>query len=124
VDQNTSRTSLATSVDKHTWLRYGSLFASSFLEGIGQAVSNSGAALSVGTGGAWEVVRNDLSYTDQFIASLGTVGQRFAGAVGSTFATPPTVRVASGAGIGLLFMSDFEYPAEVVGGQLGADYVR
>ena len=123
VDQNTSRTALATSVDRHTWLRYGTLFASSFLEGIGQAVSSSGASLSVGSGGAWEVVTSDLSYTDQAIASLGTVGEKFGNALGSNFSTPPTVRVASGSGVGILFMNDFTFDASVIN-KLGVDYVR
>lgn len=35
IDQNTAQTALATNVDHHYLLRYGSLFAASFLQGFG-----------------------------------------------------------------------------------------
>ncbi len=38
VDAETARTALATGVDHHYFLRYGSLFASAFLEGVGEAM--------------------------------------------------------------------------------------
>ena len=115
IDSNTARTAVASSVDKHYLLRYGTLFASSFLEGLSQAISSSGTQLSVGAadagaGNGWKVVKDNLSPTGKALVALGTVGSRFSNALQPVFSTPPTVRVNSGDGIGLLFMSDFSVP--------------
>ena len=42
IDPDTARTALAHDVDNHYMLRYGTLFASSFLSGLASAISSSG----------------------------------------------------------------------------------
>lgn len=105
VDQETARTALATGVDRHYFLRYGSMFASSFAAGFGQAYSQSGSSVVANSGGTTVTTQPNTS-KQALAAGLSSVGQAWAGAVQQNFNTPPTVTVASGTAIGILFMRD------------------
>lgn len=106
IDENTARTALSSYTDNHYWLRYGTLFASAFVQGYGQSFLASNANYS----GA--IVINpdnkapDLKPRDRIFVGLGQVGVQYAAALGSIFNTPPTVHVYSGTAIGILFLSD------------------
>lgn len=109
VDAETARTALATGVDHHYFLRYGSLFASAFLEGIGEAFL-AGITQPVVTEDANTLLivqSADVTTKDAVAVGLGTVGQAWGEHLGEVFDKPPTVTVDSGTGIGLLFMQDF-----------------
>jgi intracellular multiplication protein IcmE len=110
IDPDTARTALAHEVDNHYLLRYGSLFASSFLSGLGSAISSSGSQTSSGAGGIL-TTHDPLNTSQQIFVALGNVGTQFAAQMGSVFTRPPTVTVESGAGIGILFTSDLSLPA-------------
>lgn len=120
IDPNTARTAISGQVNNHYLLRYGTLFASSFLEGISNAIINQGVTTDcAGGGGLFCVVKTSPLNTDQQIAvGLGKVGQSYAQYMGANFNTPPTIRVPSGSGIGILIMSDLTLPeTEFVGAQ-------
>ncbi len=105
IDPNTARTALASDVDNHYLLRYGSLFASTFMQGYGQAVAQAGATLTTTLAGTTTTMP-PLSGKDKIVVALGTVGQKWGAAMGETFNKPPTVTLKSGVGIGVLFLND------------------
>lgn len=105
IDPNTARTALASHVNSHYLLRYGTLFASAFLTGYGQAVQQSGST-TVLNGLSTQVSNPALSPKEEFVAALGQVGQQWGDQLQGIFNTPPTVTVASGTGVGVLFLDD------------------
>ena len=106
IDESTARTALSSDTNNHYWLRYGTLFASAFLQGYGQSFLNYGNAYS----GA--IVINpsnqpiDLSPRQRIFVGLGQVGQQYSAVLRNVFNTPPTVKVFSGTPMGILFLSD------------------
>lgn len=105
IDPNTAHTALADCVNNHYWLRYGTLFASSFLSGLADAISQQGSQTSTGSGGIL-VTHDPLSIGQTFAVALGAVGSQYASVLGSNFTRPPTVYVYAGDSIGVLFMQD------------------
>ena len=116
ISQDTARTALASSVDNHYLLKYGSLFASSFLSGLGSAISSSGASVSTTSSSSdssslWTVTSADLSIGEQLAVALGDVGTKMGDQLSPMFdSLVPTVRVNAGTGMGILFMKDFQLP--------------
>ena len=110
IDPTTARTALSSDTDNHYLLRYGSLFASSFLSGYGQAVSSAGTTVSVGTTGTVTTVQSQLTPIQETFAALGNVGTAFGNQLAPLFNKPPTVRVYSGTSLGILFLSDVAMP--------------
>lgn len=105
IDSHTARTALSSSTDRHLLLRYGSLFASSFLQGYGQAFQLGGAIINA-MGSRTIATYPQLDPTGRFIVALGNVGTQFSSALGRQFATPPTVHVYAGTAVGILFTED------------------
>jgi intracellular multiplication protein IcmE len=111
IDANTARTALASSVDNHYLLRYGTLFASSFMSGVGQAVRDSGDSVTINYGtGETMRFKGGMAFGKAAVSGLGEVGTRLADALKPTFNRAPTVTVKSGSGIGLLLMGDLTVP--------------
>ena len=110
VDPNTARTALASRTDHHYLMRYGSLFASSFLEGFGNAFQSANTTVTIGgTGGANAVtIQNGVgrSSLENAVIGLATVGKTWGQATQQLFSTPVTVEVYSGTSIGVLFTQD------------------
>jgi YD repeat-containing protein len=107
IDDSTARTALSSYTNNHYWLRYGTLFASAFLQGYGQSFLNAGSPFS----GAVIINPNvqpqpNLKPRERVFVGLGQVGLQYASALGSIFSTPPTVHVYSGTPMGILFLSD------------------
>jgi intracellular multiplication protein IcmE len=108
IDEGTARTALSSYTNNHYWLRYGTLFASAFIEGYGQSFLNAGSPYA----GAIVIDPNnddkapELKPRDRMFVGLGQVGVRYASALGNIFNTPPTVHVYSGTPMGILFLSD------------------
>ncbi|MBT4884977.1 MAG: hypothetical protein HON55_02370, partial [Legionellales bacterium] len=119
ISQETARTALASSVDNHYLYKYGMLFASSFLSGLGSAISSSGATVSTASSssdsnGLWTVSSADLSAGQEIAVALGAVGTKIGDQTSAIFAnTPTTVKVNAGTGMGILFMKDFIMPTVV-----------
>lgn len=119
VDAKTANNSVATSVNNHYLLRYGMLFAAAFLQGFGNAYQNYTYNCPPGTQNCSVVNTNSSGVTTQnnsvttseaFYQGLGQIGTNVGQAAAQEFNTPPTVKVASGTGIGVLFMSDVRVP--------------
>lgn len=110
IDANTARTALASSADTHFWYRYGNLFASSFLEGMGGAFQSADTQVTVGGTGAGDsiTVQNGVnrSLLQNTVIALGDVGKAWGQVAQQNFNTPPTIEVYSGTGIGVLFTQD------------------
>jgi type IV secretory pathway VirB10-like protein len=106
IDEGTARTALSSYTNSHYWLRYGTLFASAFIQGYGQSFLNSGSPY------AGAVIINptnttpDLSPRDRVFVGLGQVGLQYSSVLRDVFNTPPTVHVFSGTPMGILFLSD------------------
>lgn len=111
IDQNTARTALSTETDNHYLLRYGTLFAATFMQGYGQAVSSAGTVTNVGPLGNTTTTHSELSPKQQIFAALGNVGTQFGNQMNSIYSTPPTVYVAAGTSVGILFMGDVTLPS-------------
>lgn len=109
IDQNTARTGLSTETDNHYLLRYGTLFASSFISGYSQAIASSGSTVETTLLGTVKTTP-PLSPREKFAMALGNVGTQFGNQLGSIFTKPPTVYVAAGTAVGILFMSDVSLP--------------
>lgn len=113
IDQNTAHTALATNVDNHYLLRYGSLFASSFVSGLAQAIQTSGSQTTSTLGPGGIIQQNtfpQLNTTQKALVALGNVGQQMSTMLSPLFNTPPTVEVKEGSAIGILIMSDLSVP--------------
>ncbi len=106
IDEGTARTALSSYTNSHYWLRYGTLFASAFIQGYGQSFLNSGSPY------AGAIIINptnttlDLSPRDRVFVGLGQVGLQYSSVLRDIFNTPPTVHVFSGTPMGILFLSD------------------
>lgn len=110
IDPNTARTALSSRTDHHFLMRYGSLFASAFLQGFGNAFQSANTTVTVGgTGGGNNItVQNGIgrSALENAVIGLAQVGQNWSQQAQQLFNTPTTVQVYSGTGIGVLFTQD------------------
>lgn len=105
IDPNTARTSFSSYTNDHYLLRYGSLFASSFVQGYSTALSTSGTTV-VNSGLATSSSTPNLSTGGKFMVALGNVGTQYSARMSNNFNTPPTVYVNSGVAMGILFLGD------------------
>lgn len=109
IDPDTAHTAISGAVNNHYLLRYGTLFASSFLSGISQGILSSNTSQSCFFGFC-TTQRGALSTAELVGVGFGRVGDRYASVLGQNFNRPPTVKIQGGTGIGLLVMSDFTIP--------------
>lgn len=110
VDADTARTGLSSYTNNHYLLKYGALFASSFLEGYGQAFLQSGQSVAYVGGLVPITIARQLSGTDKLFVALGNVGNSFGQQIATLANLPPTVHVYSGTGVGILFTQDVSQP--------------
>lgn len=131
IDADTARTALATEVDNHYILRYGTLFASSFLSGMSQAVLDAIAnpGFDIDENGVIIVDSAKATTRDIILTGLGGIGEAVSENL-NFWERPVTIKIASGTGIGLLFLSDLRLenvpPSEGLtpgGGQMTAQPV-
>jgi intracellular multiplication protein IcmE len=108
IDPDTARTAMASRTDNHYLLRYGSLFASSFLQGFGNAFQSAGTTITVGgTNGNVAVSQGvGRSILENAVIGLAQVGTQWSTQARQIFNTPPTVELYAGTGIGILFTQD------------------
>jgi len=113
IDPDTARTALASDVDRHYLLRYGSLFASAFLTGYANAIQQQGSTTTTSPlTGATTTSYPPLDNRQIFLSALGQVGTQWGQATRTYFNTPYTVTVDQGAAIGVLFLSDIDVSAK------------
>jgi len=119
IDPDTARTSLATSVDNHYMLRYGTFFAANFLSGLGQAISMQSQTKVVTGNGTTDIGRTEkFSSGDEAKIAIGKTGEALAKSM-NFLEVPPTIRIASGTAIGILLQSDL-----VLGGDDTQDLIN
>ncbi len=105
IDPNDARTVMASHVDYHYLQRFGAMFATSFLQGYGNAIATSSSTTTTGIFGT-STSHPNLSPSQKLAMALGQVGQTVGQATQNYINRPPTVRVDSGVSLGILFMSD------------------
>lgn len=105
IDPNTARTALSSHTDNHYLLRYGTLFASSFLEGFGNAFSSEGTSVQIDNGNV-NATQAKRSFGENAVIGLGNLGEQWGEQLANVFDRPPTVEVYSGVGLGILFAQD------------------
>ncbi len=108
IDPKTARTALSSDTDNHYFQRFGLVFAASFLQGLGQAVSTSGATVTQNSQGQTTASNNTYNASDKAQIALGQVGQTAAQVFSKNVNRPPTIQVYSGVGMGILFLSDVD----------------
>ncbi len=110
IDPNTGRTALASEADHHYLERYGALFASTFLQGFGNAFQSADTTIQVGgTGGVTNTtVQNGIgrSALENAVIGLATVGKAWSQVAQQNMSRPTTVQLYSGTAIGVLFTQD------------------
>ncbi len=110
IDPNTARTALSTYTNHHYFTRYGALFASTFLEGFGNAFQSANTTITIGgTGGVQSTtIQNGIgrSILENAVIGLATLGQQWAQVAQQQFNRPTTVSICAGTGIGVLFTQD------------------
>ncbi len=110
IDPNTARTALSSQTDHHYLMRYGSLFAATFLEGFGNAFQSANTTITVGgTGGTSNTtVSNGIgrSTLENAVIGLATLGKAWGQVAMQQMSRPTTVEVFSGTGVGVLFTQD------------------
>lgn len=110
VDPNTARTALSSKTNHHYMMRYGSLFASSFLQGFGNAIQTANTSVVIGGNGGG----NNIAITsgigqstlENAVIGLATVGKAWGQQAQQLMSTPTTVQVYSGTPLGILFTQD------------------
>lgn len=109
INPDTARTAVASDVNHHYLLRFGSVFAANFLSGYGQAISQEGSTITT-TSGTTSTAKPNLSGADKALMALGQVGTAMSQIAGQWVNTPPTVKVDAGVGLGILFLTDTKTP--------------
>ncbi len=104
VDPDTARTVMASNVDYHYLKRYGAIMATSFLSGYSSAITQAGTS-TTGIFGT-SSTHSELSPTSKIAVGLGQIGTNLTSIVQPYVNTPVTVKVNSGVGLGILFVSD------------------
>lgn len=103
VDVNTARN---VSIDSHYLLRYGSLAAASFLEGLNEVAGTLGVSVST-DGNTTTVKEGGLSKSKVVAAGLGKIGENLVTETQKFQNKAPTIRMKVGATFGTLVMEDF-----------------
>jgi Bacterial conjugation TrbI-like protein len=113
VDPNNSRVSIATDVDHHYLLRWGTIFAASFLQGYSKAISQSGTTIDTTISGATTntvTKQSPLNGKQQFYQGLADVASTWGKGVSSFSNRPNTITIDTGTSLGILLTSDFTIP--------------
>ena len=105
INPDTASTALASHVDNHYLIRWGSLFAGNFLQGYASAINQSGTT-TINNNQTTTTNKPSYSPREKFLVGLGQVGQQISTVSGQWFNMKPTVTVDPGVGLGILFMQD------------------
>lgn len=112
IDPDTARTALASDVDHHYLYRWGSLLASSFVQGYASAVASTNSTSTTSQGAAGTTTTTSTQAPDakqQLFAGISAVGTKWSQVVGQNFDRPITITIDQGTGIGVLVTSDLTY---------------
>jgi intracellular multiplication protein IcmE len=108
VDPNSSRTALASDVDRHYFLRYGVMLSAAFLGGYADAIKNNNQTCTTSTlGGTVCQPTGTLSSRQINQQAVGGMGKELANETKQTVSgLKPTITVDNGTPIGILIMDD------------------
>lgn len=112
IDPDTARTALASDVDHHYLYRWGSLFASSFVQGYASAVASSGTTSTTTQGAAGVSTTTSSPATkakQQLFSGIAAIGTKWSKVVGQNFDRPITITIDQGTSLGILITSDLTY---------------
>ena len=104
IDPDKARTVLASNVNYHYMQRFGAIMATSFMAGYVSAITNAGTS-TTGIFGT-STSHPSLSPSSKIAVGIGQIGTSLSDITKNYINIPPTVRVDSGVGLGILFMSD------------------
>lgn len=114
IDPNTARTALASNVDHHYLLRWGTIFAATFLQGYSRAVAQSGTTVQSSNNGAQTntvTTQAPLNPKQQTFQGLGDMASSWGQGVSQFSNRPITITINAGISVGILFTSDFTIPS-------------
>jgi intracellular multiplication protein IcmE len=100
------RSGLETDVNNHYLYRYGSLLASAFMQGFGQAAMYSNSTSYPSSFGTPVIGFNGMTLMQQTEMGLGQAGMMLGGQAMNAFNTPPTVKVAADTPVGLMIVAE------------------
>ncbi len=108
IDPNSSRTGLASDVDRHYFLKYGVLLGAAFLGGYADALASQNTTTTQNADGSVLTKTGQLSDKQVTQQALGSVGKELANQTRSQVQSiKPTITVNAGSAIGVLLMEDF-----------------
>ncbi|MHB8544750.1 MAG: DotG/IcmE/VirB10 family type IV secretion system protein, partial [Leptospirales bacterium] len=100
------RSGLETDVNNHYLYRYGSLLASAFMQGFGQAAMYSNSTSYPSSFGTPVIGFNGMTLMQQTEMGLGQAGMMLGGQAMNAFNTPPTVKVPADTPVGLMIVAE------------------
>ncbi len=109
VDATKGSIAVKSEVDRRLFSRYAPLIAASFIEGLGQTLSESGDKVIYGSNYA-TVSRNKPRFEQGLYAGAGKVGQRMAQDIEQSAPKGPLVKLNAGKTVGVLFLQSVELP--------------
>ncbi len=105
IDPDTARTVLASNVNYHYLQRFGAIMATSFVQGYANAIASSASTTTTGIFGT-STTHPSLSPSQKMATAIGQIGTALGNVTQNYTNIPPTVKVDSGVGLGILFMTD------------------
>ena len=100
------RSGLETDVNNHYLYRYGSLLASAFMQGFGQAAMYANSTSYPSAMGTPVIGFNGMTLMQQTEMGIGQAGMMLGGQAMNAFNTPPTVKVAANSPVGLMIVAE------------------
>lgn len=105
VNSDTLSTAVATDVDRHLFQKIALTAATSFVQGLGQAVAQSGTTVSQVPGAGTTITTPTLDTKQQLMVAGGQAAGQIGGIVMREFGNrPTTIRVRAGTPVGILFL--------------------
>ena len=114
IDPNTARTAIATDVDHHYLLRWGTIFAATFLQGYSKAVAQSGTTVQSSSNGAQTnstTTQSPLNPKQQIYQGIGDMATAWGQGISTFSNRPTTITIDAGTSLGILLTSDFNIPS-------------
>lgn len=107
VNAEEAKAGVASKVDTHFFSRWAGLIAGSFLEGFGEAVSQTGSVYTTSSAVSMtEQVFRDYSLEDQAWIAAGKVGEKVADVAEKNFDRKPTITLNVGQPMGVLILNN------------------
>jgi intracellular multiplication protein IcmE len=110
VAPDTMETAVASGVDEHYFTRFALPIAAAFVEGLGQAIQQSNSTIVQSPLGG-VTAYNKLNLGQEMGIAAGTAGGTAAGLIDQAVPHGPTITLAAGVDVGVLFLSPLKEAA-------------